>query len=109
MRFRCLLRRGAPRAGAGAGGDHLGVDSFSILLNHRSFQKTSGFPGVFGGFLERRIPGLRMEMEATLGQGLPFGAGSEPFWDPILVGRCTTHFRTYFSGWIGMFTGGTGF
>ena len=23
-----------------------------------------------------------------------------PFW-----GRCTTHFRTYFSGWIGMFTG----
>ena len=25
-----------------------------------------------------------------------------PFW-----GRCTTHFRTYFSGWIGMFTGGT--
>ena len=25
-----------------------------------------------------------------------------PFW-----GRCTTHFRTYFSGWIGIFTGGT--
>ena len=25
--------------------------------------------------------------------------------DPILVGRCTTHFGTYFSGWIGMFTG----
>ena len=24
-----------------------------------------------------------------------------PFW-----GRCTTHFRAYFSGWIGMFTGG---
>ena len=22
----------------------------------------------------------------------------------ILVGRCATHFRTYFSGWIGMFT-----
>ena len=21
--------------------------------------------------------------------------------------QCTTHFRTYFSGWIGMFTGGT--
>ena len=20
------------------------------------------------------------------------------FWDPILVGRCTTHFRSYFSG-----------
>ena len=27
-----------------------------------------------------------------------------PFW---LVGEFTTHFRTYFSGWIGMFTGGT--
>ena len=26
-----------------------------------------------------------------------------PFWGF----RCTTHFRTYFSGWIGMFTGGT--
>ena len=29
-----------------------------------------------------------------------------PFW---LVGEFTTHVRTYFSGWIGMFTGGTGF
>ena len=29
-----------------------------------------------------------------------------PFW---LVGEFTTHFRTYFSGWIGMLTGGTGF
>ena len=27
-----------------------------------------------------------------------------PFW---LVGEFTTHFRTDFSGWIGMFTGGT--
>ena len=25
------------------------------------------------------------------------------------VGEFTTHFRAYFSGWIGMFTGGTGF
>ena len=25
--------------------------------------------------------------------------------DPILVGEFTNHFRTYFSGWIGMFTG----
>ena len=36
---------------------------------------------------------------------------SKPFWDPILVGRCTTHFLFYFVivfllG-IGMFTGGT--
>ena len=33
------------------------------------------------------------------------GCGSNPmvpFW-----GRCTTYFRTYFSGWIGIFTGGT--
>ena len=29
-----------------------------------------------------------------------------PFW---LVGEFTTHFRTYFSGWIGRFTGGFGF
>ena len=27
-----------------------------------------------------------------------------PFW---LVGEFSTHFRAYFSGWIGMFTGGT--
>ena len=34
---------------------------------------------------------------------LPIGRGSKPmvpFW-----GRCTTHFRTYFCGWIGMFSG----
>ena len=24
-----------------------------------------------------------------------------------MLGRCTTHFRTYFSGWIGIFTRGT--
>ena len=30
----------------------------------------------------------------------------EKFWDPILVGIGElTRFRTYFSGWIGMFTG----
>ena len=33
----------------------LGVDSFSILFNHRSFQKPAVFPA--DGFLERRIPG----------------------------------------------------
>ena len=43
----------------------LGVDSFFILFNHRSFQKTDVvFPRVFGGFLERRIPGKNGE--ATL-------------------------------------------
>ena len=37
------------------------------------------------------------------------GCLEEPFWDPILVGRrIHHHFRTgIFSGWIGMFTGGT--
>ena len=33
------------------------------------------------------------------------GCGSKPM--VPLWGRYTTHFRTYFSGWIGMFTGGT--
>ena len=28
-------------------------------------------------------------------------------WYHFGVGEFTTHFRTYFSGWIGMFTGGT--
>ena len=31
---------------------------------------------------------------------------SKPLWDPIWVGWGIHHFRTYFSGWIGMFTGG---
>ena len=36
--------------------------------------------------------------------------GSKPMGSHFGVGdRCTTHFRTYFSGWIGMFTGRTGF
>ena len=30
---------------------------------------------------------------------------SKPFWDPILGVGEFTQFRTYFSGWIGMFTG----
>ena len=32
----------------------------------------------------------------------PFGCGSKPMVE--FCGRCTTHFRTHFSGWIGMFT-----
>ena len=56
-------------------------------------------------------------MERAFGlAGLPNGRGSKPmvpilvgeftthFRFPVLVpfwGRCTTHFRTYFSGWIG--------
>ena len=30
-------------------------------------------------------------------------------WYHFGVGDFTTRFRTYFSGWIGMFTGGVGF
>ena len=36
-----------------------------------------------------------------------FGRGSTPIGSHFGVGEFTTHFRTYFSGWIGMFTGGT--
>ena len=42
--------------------DDLGVDSLSILVNHRSFQLTSCFPRALGGFLERRIPGKNGEL-----------------------------------------------
>ena len=39
-----------------------GVDSFSIRFSHRSFQQPIAlFPGVLGGFLERRIPGKNGE------------------------------------------------
>ena len=40
----------------------------------------------------------------STGVAQTYGRGSKPmvpFW-----GRCSTHFRTYFSGWIGMFTWG---
>ena len=42
---------------------NLGVDSFSILFNHRSFQKPAVSPGfwVVRGFLERRILGKNGE------------------------------------------------
>ena len=36
-----------------------------------------------------------------------FGCGSKPVGSHFGVGEFTTHFRTYFGGWIGMFTGGT--
>ena len=37
--------------------------------------------------------------------GVVVNTNGIPFWGF----RCTTHFRTCFSGWIGMLTGGTGF
>ena len=41
----------------------LGVDSLSILCSHRSFQQPIAvFLSVFGGFLERRVPGKNMEV-----------------------------------------------
>ena len=41
----------------------LGVDSFFILFNHRSFLKNwICFPWVFDGFLKRRIPGKNGEV-----------------------------------------------
>ena len=38
----------------------LGVDSMSILFNHRSFQKPDPFPCIFDGFLRRFGPVERM-------------------------------------------------
>ena len=35
------------------------------------------------------------------------GCGSKPMGSHVGVGEFTIHFRTSFSGWIGMFTGGT--
>ena len=35
---------------------------------------------------------------AILRVALPVFCGCQNQWDPILVGRCTTHFRTYVSG-----------
>ena len=43
----------------------LGVDSFFILFNHRSFQKPIAVFWLPRRFSERRIPGFRMEMEVS--------------------------------------------
>ena len=37
--------------------------------------------------------------------GLFLGLGSKPMGSHFGIGEFTTHFRAYFSGWIGMFTG----
>ena len=42
----------------------LEVDSLSILFNH-SVQNPDPFPWASGGFLERRVPGMEMEMEGS--------------------------------------------
>ena len=59
----CRLVGFEPGFCRGSMGNPLGVDSFAILFNHRSFQTPAVFPGVSSGFLERRIPGFRIEME----------------------------------------------
>ena len=51
----------------------LGVDSFSILSNHRSFRRPDPFSWVSGGFLERRIPGKNGEGN-TRKKGRPYAA-----------------------------------
>ena len=65
-------------------------------------------PGPDSGVRSQPLrPALRLAFPKCHSQrtpSAPFGHGSKPmlpFWD-----RCTTHF-VYFSGWIGMFTGGT--
>ena len=70
------------------------------------------FAGSFAGRQRKRKQKRRKLVEAKLTFctshfGRPFGCGGQnrfgiPFW---VVGEFTTHFRTYFSGWIGMFTG----
>ena len=53
----------------------------------------------------------------TLARHPPIGQGAKrgtwlwvkPMGSHVGVGEFTTHFNTYFSGWIGTFTGGTGF
>ena len=45
----------------------VGVDSDSILFNHRSYQKPDLFSSAFLVVSRKiRIPGFRMEIEATL-------------------------------------------
>ena len=45
--------------------------------------------------------------KSPLGKSEIAGCGSKPMIPCWLVGEFTAHFSTYFSGWIGMFTGGT--
>ena len=52
------------------------------------------------GASDAEKPGVHVAVVVKTVLGSHFGI---PFW---LVGEFTTHFRTYFSGWIGMFTGG---
>ena len=79
-----------------------------------------GTPEVFGTRSQNLAVFLRPEVDrigAFWVLPKPFPEGSRAFTflrtpkeaEGVHFGgfRCTTHFRTYFSGWIGMFTGGT--
>ena len=57
---------------------NLGIDSWSILFGRRSFQETSCFPRVLGGFVERRMHG-------KYGEGTP--RTLVRFTPPLLKGR----------------------
>ena len=54
---------------------------------------------------------IRLYIPARTGSSMASFRGATWLWvktnGTILVGGCTTHFRAYFSGWIGMFIGGT--
>ena len=74
----------------------LGFDSFSILFNHRSFRKPAVSPGVFDGFLKRRIPGKNGDSAPTI----------VTCWTSKLVPSCG--FRSLHCGdlvWIGLVWG----
>ena len=58
-------------------------------------------------FVDGKVTLEEIEFCIVLPSSVPLWTGCVskpmvPFW-----GRCITHFRTYFSGWIGMFTGDT--
>ena len=62
--------------------------------------------GCFAGLLnsKRETGNLRKKKIGFWGD--PEGCGGRNQWYHFGVGEFTTHFRTYFSGWIGVFTGG---
>ena len=64
----------------------------SILAGNWVGVSGSVMPGWYEFFRLSCLEGMWLWVKAVL----------IPFWGF----RCTTHFRTYFSGWIGMFTGG---
>ena len=91
---------------------------YAVFLNDQlaqnedslAFRRSAGVLLVPWVALANSLPVPLLEVANWLYPRLrPYGCGCPnrfgvPFW---LVGEFTTHFRAYFSGWIGMFTGGT--